>query len=341
MNLVDESIRESGKNLLKEAGFNSNIKEIESICLGGNNQLYRVTNGSQNFILKKYFQHSEDNRNRLAAEFSFLEFAYKMTTQFVPKPFAKNDIEFTALYEFVDGIKIRTEQDVNKHHIEACGEFIAALNHPSKRNDALSALNASEACFSINDHLNTIDKRINEFTINTSHDHQLKLVLNKIQNHWFSIKEKVLNECDALQISINAILPLEKRIISPSDFGFHNAIIQNNGMIKFIDFEYAGWDDPAKLVGDFFGQVAIPIDSKYLDIFLLVFFKKLSFSDLDLMRIRLLINCYKIKWCCIVLNIFIEKNLKRRLFSNPNLDITTLKNAQLGKASKILDGIKT
>jgi hypothetical protein len=69
MSLVDESVRESAKNLLKEAGFESNIKAIDPIHQGGNNQLYRVINNSQDFVLKKYFQHSEDKRNRLAAEF--------------------------------------------------------------------------------------------------------------------------------------------------------------------------------------------------------------------------------------------------------------------------------
>ena len=28
--------------------------------------------------------------------------------------------------------------------------------------------------------------------------------------------------------------------------------------LRFLDFEYAGWDDPAKLIGDFFCQPAIP-----------------------------------------------------------------------------------
>lgn len=338
MNLVDESVRDSAINLLKEAGFESNIKAIEPVYQGGNNQLYRVTNSSQDFVLKKYFQHSEDKRNRLAAEFSFLEFAHIKTPKFVPKPFSKNDTDFTALYEFIDGIKIRSEQDVKKHHIAACGEFITGLNDSLKHN-APCLMNASEACFSINDHLNTIDKRISELAINSNPDIQLSVVLNKIQAQWVIIKEKVLNKCDALQISAQAILPPEKRVISPSDFGYHNAIIQNNGMIKFIDFEYAGLDDPAKLVGDFFGQVAIPVSAEYIDDFITSCFKRPSFTKLDINRIYLLIDSYKIKWCCIVLNVFLSQNLNRRLFSNPRLDIETLKSSQLSKATKILESL--
>jgi hypothetical protein len=338
MSLVDESIQESAKNLLKEAGFESNIKAIDPIHQGGNNQLYRVKNSTQDFVLKKYFQHPEDRRNRLSAEFSFLEFAHKITPQFIPKPFVKNDLEFTALFEFVDGIKIRSAKDIRNHHITACAEFISGLNQPSEKN-ALSLINASEACFSINDHLNTIDKRIGELAINSNLDNQLDIILNKIQDQWLRIKEKALKECDALQISAEAILPIERRIISPSDFGFHNAIIQETGLIKFIDFEYSGWDDPAKLVGDFFGQVAIPVSANYLDDFIASCFKHPSFTELDANRIYLLMDSYKIKWCCIVLNIFLSKNLSRRLFSNPSLDIATLKLSQLSKATKILESL--
>jgi hypothetical protein len=338
MSLVDESVRESAKNLLKEAGFESNIKAIDPIHQGGNNQLYRVINNSQDFVLKKYFQHSEDKRNRLAAEFSFLEFAHKTTPQFVPKPFSKNDTDFTALYEFIVGIKIGSEQDIRNHHIAACGKFIAGLNDPSKHN-GLSLMNASEACFSINDHLKTIDNRIRELAINSTPDIQLNKVLNKIQDRWLNIKEKVLKESNALQISIEAILPLEKRIISPSDFGFHNAIIQETGLIKFIDFEYAGWDDPAKLVGDFFGQVAIPVNQKHINILITSCFQHLLFNEIDVKRVCLLIDSYKIKWCCIVLNIFLNKNLSRRLFSNPSLDVNELKLSQLNKATKILESL--
>src|SRR5258708_29751946 len=41
-------------------------------------------------------------------------------------------------------------------------------------------------------------------------------------------------------------------------FGFHNALLRPSQELCFLDFEYAGHDDPAKMVGDFFSQPAIP-----------------------------------------------------------------------------------
>ena len=40
------------------------------------------------------------------------------------------------------------------------------------------------------------------------------------------------------------------RALSPSDFGLHNALRTKDGQLRFIDFEYFGWDDPVKLVSD-------------------------------------------------------------------------------------------
>src|SRR6266480_4587472 len=48
-----------------------------------------------------------------------------------------------------------------------------------------------------------------------------------------------------------AALPQASRILSPSDFGFHNAIRRPDGTLAFVDFEYFGWDDPAKTIVDF------------------------------------------------------------------------------------------
>ena len=41
------------------------------------------------------------------------------------------------------------------------------------------------------------------------------------------------------------------QVFSPSDFGFHNTILEDDGDLKFLDFEYFGRDDPAKLMADF------------------------------------------------------------------------------------------
>jgi hypothetical protein len=184
-----------------------------------------------------------------------------------------------------------------------------------------------------------IEKRVNELFINMPSSKLLASVMDQVRSKWIIIKELAIHECAVNEINLHDSLPIEERIISPSDFGFHNCIIKENKEIIFIDFEYAGWDDPAKMVCDFFNQVAVPIDGKYIDNFIEEFQSSKNNSQMVRNRIKLLLRAYRIKWCCIVLNVFINKNLERRIFANPNLNVSRLKSNQILKAKQILESI--
>src|SRR5262249_16316308 len=103
----------------------------------------------------------------------------------------------------------------------------------------------------------------------------------------------------------DSVLLTAERCLSPSDFGYHNVLLEPGGAIRFIDFEYAGWDDPAKLVCDFFHQVQVPVSrSHYNDVVDAV---ARTFGNEDRLRRRIecLMPVYAVKWCCIVLNEFL------------------------------------
>ena len=135
---------------------------------------------------------------------------------------------------------------------------------------------------------------------------------------------------------MHAELDVSQRCLSPSDFGFHNALMMPDGKVCFIDFEYAGWDDPARMVGDFFSQLAVPVDIHYFDEFVESVMTPFSNPSLLIQRAKILRSVYQFKWCCIALNVFIPVNLARRQFANPNLNVIEFKNAQLVKAQTIL-----
>jgi thiamine kinase-like enzyme len=56
-------------------------------------------------------------------------------------------------------------------------------------------------------------------------------------------------------------------IVSPSDLGFHN-ILKYKKKLYFYDFEYAGLDDPIKLICDFFWHPGNNMSKKLKDRFL-------------------------------------------------------------------------
>jgi thiamine kinase-like enzyme len=330
------------QTLLKLGNISDKLQSIEIINRGGNNQIYHINCKSQNFILKKYFQHPEDNRDRLNNEFNFLKATHKSTLGQSPKPISKNKDHSAALYEFIEGNVITDTTEITESLIIQSAQFIANLNKNDFTKIKQKIMPASEACFSIGEHINRIDFRILELKESkTLHSDNLdfNIILDQITQVWANVRLSIIDKCLKEKIIINKPLPSVELIISPSDFGFHNAIISKQHVATFIDFEYAGWDDPAKLVGDFFSQVSIKIDPKYIDLFLITAFSSNpNYKNIEF-RAKLLLDLYKIKWCCIVLNIFLPKHLARREFANEVVNCSNLRKTQILKAKQLLNEI--
>ena len=69
----------------------------------------------------------------------------------------------------------------------------------------------------------------------------------------------------------------------------------------FIDFEYAGWDDPRKLLSDLVLQPQYNIPINFYNTFISLF-KKKEFSFENLQDSSIVFELYRIKWVLIMLN---------------------------------------
>ena len=136
--------------------------------------------------------------------------------------------------------------------------------------------------------------------------------------------------------SVDDVLPRTGRCLSPSDFGFHNALLAANGRLHFFDFEYAGWDDPAKLACDFFCQPQIPVSETHWDQFVPLLDRALGCAGTLIQRARRLLPAYRIKWCCIMLNDFVRSEIARREFSLGPSAGEDRKQTQLKKSQRAL-----
>ena len=110
--------------------------------------------------------------------------------------------------------------------------------------------------------------------------------------------------------------------------------------IKFIDFEYAGIDDPAKMAGDFFAQLAVPVPAEYFNDFVRQCMQVFPDANSLIERAKLLRPLYKVKWCCIAMNVFLPEHMARRKFANADLDQSQIKQTQLYKAEQILKSLQ-
>jgi hypothetical protein len=268
--------------------------------------------------LKRYFQHPNDPRQRLHAEYHFLEYAWNLGLRCIPEPILEDQPANAAIYSYIAGQPVAK---VSESLIQQTIDFFLQLN--SCRRDALQLPNASEACFSIQEHVETIEKRVKRLQ---SFEHpDLNEFLTRLIPKWENIKKSI-------DLSSDHLLSADERCISPSDFGFHNAVLRENGEIAFIDFEYAGWDDPAKTVCDFFCQPRVPIPSSFFPLVSQQFTSIASHPAHAFERIRQLLDAYRIKWCCIILNGFSPIGQTRRTFAQ----MDEQKEEQLKKANQLL-----
>jgi hypothetical protein len=327
--------------LLAASGISATLVSAVPLAIGGNNRTFRVVTSAGDFAVKQYFRHAGDERDRLGTEFAFLEYAHQVAPGTAPKPLHADRSHGMALYEFVAGRRY-TPEDIGEREVVSAAHFFMALNATRARSLAKNLPVASEACFSVSDHLNLVTRRLAQLqtiTPGSDEDSAALALLARIRASWEELNMQVRHESGRCGVEPERALDADQRCISPSDFGFHNALAQADGSARFLDFEYAGWDDPAKLMGDFFAQVAVPVPGHLFELFAQMTLSCFPEPDALAWRAALLRPVYRVKWCCITLNIFLPVNLARRRFADPLLDERTLKRQQLAKATELFQSL--
>lgn len=282
---------------------------------GKNNRVYRVTleGRDASVVLKCYFSDARDLRDRRHAEWSFLARAWAAGIRNVPEPLATDPTAHAALYSFVTGGKL-APGEVGERHVAAAVRFVNAINRTVDCTASLPP--ASEACYSLAAHVDTVDRRVARLSSLDGTaprvDDARRLVTDRLVPAWTRIRKRIL----ALPGDATIELGEANRCISPSDFGFHNALVSATGEVTFIDFEYAGRDDPAKLVCDFFCQPEIPVPMHHLDSVLDGLCAGLTVDARFRDRALTLLDAYRIKWACIILNEFLPLDAARRAFAD-------------------------
>lgn len=321
--------------LISRLGYHEGIVVLPEKS-GGNNKVFILEwEGMPKYILKQYFRHPLDQRDRFGAEWMFLNYADSVGVSCVPKPIVCDPEQGIAIMEYIPGHKISSDGLQDSHVMQAI-EFIEALNIQSMKRKTGSLSPASEACFSMRDHLESVERRIGrlkKIRIGSGIDHKAEeFVRLELIPLWEEIKTRILALARDRGIDLDIRLAEGDTIVSPSDFGFHNAIESSEGRVFFIDFEYAGMDDPVKMIADFFCQPSIPVPLSYLPAFATCVLGRLENPERDLFRLQMLFPVHALKWCCIMLNEFLPVGEDRRRFADGGLDINEVKKIQLNKA---------
>ncbi|MBI5520266.1 MAG: hypothetical protein HY916_09415 [Desulfovibrio sp.] len=322
---------------------------------GRNSRVYRVrTAGGKTYAGKHYHLHQDDPRDRLGAEWRALSLlaAQPRLAPFVARPVDKDPARGLALYSFLPGVQASTTPATPAQaeaDMDACLEFLDGLRTLSGQLQAEAAARippASEACFSLAALAANLRGRL-EALLAVPKDACLGAELAAfLAEELVPFMEASLERAHGLLGDPEQELPQDKRTLSPSDFGLHNALRSETGL-SFVDFEYFGWDDPAKTLCDFLLHPAMGLPEelrrRFSDGFLARFAGPGGDPGLP-KRVTAVYPLYAIKWCFILLNEFLRGAEARRVFAaNADCgdDARTRRQAQLDKARAMLNQART
>ena len=310
MNILEKNKYKNYPKIFLEESFQDNLNArnlkfngFKELNNGINSKVFRVNCNSYSFILKEYPLQNDKEHNRMNTEIRILKYMESINIDKVPKYLFSDKESNWAAYTLLKG---DTLFNVSNELVRDVFKFMDLINR-CKNNRYLDLIpKAKESCFSINEHISTILNRFKRLEIIKG-----KSVIHDKAYLWIDkslkpIFEKKSNQIQVLSINENDIsCPInpEDIVISPSDVGIHNMLI-NKDMYYYLDFEYAGWDDVVKFTIDWIIQPENIFETKLALNFL---------NHIDLLvksskwrnRFDFLIDIYAIKWSLIILNPFL------------------------------------
>lgn len=315
------------------------LSAVERHLGGGNNRLFRVrTAKDRSFALKEYPKRTNDPRDRLAFEFGALEFMSRHPSISVPRAFAADRAGGFALYEWIDGGPVTSPAD---RDVDAAVAFAAGLHAIRQAPGADRLPLASEACLSGAEIVAQVGRRHDRFKEIAKAEPRLAEFLAG------DFEPAAARAIDAAREgyakrgwSFDAPLPGEQQTLSPSDFGFHNAIRRPNGDLVFVDFEYFGWDDPVKLVADFLQHPGMALTAAQYARFRAGTERIYAADAAFAARLALLYPLYGLRWCMILLNEFLPERWEARRLAGVHVDRDAATSAQLEKARRRIAAVR-
>lgn len=324
-------IAQLSSHLLKQE-----VTASERYSAGGNAGVYRLTLKDSTSIRLKLYP-VDAGHDRLSSEFMAAAGLAARGMQQIARPIAQDIYLGVGAYEWIDGQAITIPRPID---FEYCLNFLEALHGMRNSGSFRNFPMASAACISGRDIELQILRRISQF--------KLPRMAHKALDQFF-ISDFLPAFGELIDWAkknwpkgsrFGTPLPRSEQTLSPSDFGFHNALRRPDGSLAFLDFEYFGWDDPVKLISDFSFHPGMNLSNA----------QKASWRQGALeiygahLSERLFVAhpLFGLTWCLILLNDFRPEVWQRRLLANDSklANKSAALDRQLERAKALLNEIQ-
>lgn len=269
----------------------------QELGAGNRHRVFLLEHGDRRAVLKVHEPPAPRRRNAFDHEVLMHSFYAEQMGAAVPAMAAQDATCRAILFEHVPGVVVSGREN-KMRDTEAMACFILDSNRPEvlHRARAVGVPQASEGGASALDHWRCAAARLDELMVLTAEDD----VTARMQEF---LRSEVLPALTTVKPKDGAMVP---QCLSPSDFGFHNIIRRENGSLCFLDFEHAGWDDPAKLVADFILQPEAPLSDLAARRFVELLESGAPFGDAIGRHAGQILLTQKCKWTAIILNVFVR-----------------------------------
>jgi hypothetical protein len=322
-----------------EALSGRRVDSVVPAAAGGNNRIYRVRCGQQDFALKCYPPRDRDPRDRASTEFKALRFLERYCEGRAPRAYAINAEGGYLLLEWIEGSRVA---EVGAREVDASVAFLSALFDASAQPEAGDVLPASEACLSAEEIVRQLLDRESKLRALAGDEQDL---MEFFDHEFAPVREGLVERARAgyaeAGLDFTTTLVPASRSLVPSDFGFHNAIRRADGVLIFVDHEYFGWDDPVKVTADFLLHPATPLADDMAGRFWRGVCSHRKNDKSFLMRLKLLYPLFGARWCLILLNEFLPERWDGRVFAGERRDWTSVKVQQLRRSRALLKEVRS
>ena len=268
------------------------VRAVKAATSGANSRIFRVETPEGVFALKSYPVRAGDTRNRADVEWRTLQFLTKHGVTSVPRPFARDPAGQFLLMEWVEGPLLTSHR---MEHVREAAAFIAQIFALSSDPEAKQFPLASEACLSAREIVRQIDERLPALA---GADALAAFLADTFHPALRRAAGRAALETGEAELASNL-----RRLI-PADFGFHNVVREPSGRLRYIDFEYFGWDDPVKVTADFLLHPAMTLSDDECQAFLRAMRAALPHDrDFDV-RLTRHLPLFALRWVLILFNPF-------------------------------------
>jgi len=306
----------------------------ERIGRGRNGRVYRVHHQGEDYAAKFYFGPTADGRSRVDVEFSALRFLRNRGLTCVPEPVRADPARRLALYSFAEGAPIDASE-VSSGDVAQLLSFVRELRLSAVAPEARSLPYAAEAFFNVEGVVGNLRSRLARLLSQEAPGPTYDELRRILQQSFAPALDECATRAEAAGLGE---LDWARRTLSPSDMGFHNALRGSDGRLTFLDFEYFGWDDPAKTWSDARLHPRMRLPSARGRELLEGLEDLFGIDPTWKKRVEALHPLFALKWCMILLNEFTPEQIERRRYVDRDPEeIEQTQRKQLEAARALLD----